>query len=97
VGSLVTITFSDIPVGFDASQLELLVFDGGIFAYKEALPLWNFMAVGTSGRVWSFNVSSNLYNPYNREVYREYFLQILEQKDSDDNVESTMPISFFDF
>jgi hypothetical protein len=55
------------------------------------------MAVGTSGRVWSFNVSSNLYNPYNREVYREYFLQILEQKDSDDNVESTMPISFFDF
>jgi hypothetical protein len=55
------------------------------------------MAVGTSGRVWSFNVSSNLYDPYNRDMFREYFLQILGQKDSDDNVESAVAISFFDF
>jgi len=97
VGSLVTITFSDIPVGFDASQLELLIYAGGNYDYKEPLILWNFMAVGTSGRVWSFNVSSNLYDPYNRDMFREYFLQILGQKDSDDNVESAVAISFFDF
>jgi len=96
-GSLVTITFSDVPVGFNASQLELLIYEGGNFSYKEALTLWNFTAVGTSGRVWSFNVSSNLYDPYNRDMFREYFLQILGQKDSDDNVESTIAISFFDF
>lgn len=97
VGSLVTITFSDIPVGFNASQLELLFYIGGNYDYKEPLTLWNFMAVGTSGRVWSFNVSSNLYDPYNRDMFREYFLQILGQKDSDNNVESAVAISFFDF
>jgi hypothetical protein len=98
VDNLVTITFNDVPVGFDASQLEQLVYDGGNYIYREPVAgLSNFMAVGTSGRIWSFNISPNLYNPSNRDWYREYKLQILKQKDSDDNVEPHTVISFFDF
>jgi hypothetical protein len=55
------------------------------------------MAVGTSGRIWSFNIPSNLYDPSNRDTYTEYFLEILAQKDSDDNFEQNTVISFFDF
>jgi hypothetical protein len=97
VNNLVTITFNEVPVGFNASQLKQQRYDGGNYNYSEPLVLWNFMAVGTSGRIWSFNIPSNLYDPYNRDMYTEYFLEILAQKDSDDNFEQNTVISFFDF
>jgi hypothetical protein len=97
VNNLVTITFNEVPVGFNATQLKQQRYDGGNYSYSEPLVLWNFMAVGTSGRIWSFNIPSNLYDPSNRDTYTEYFLEILAQKDSDDNFEQNTVISFFDF
>jgi hypothetical protein len=97
VDNLVTVTFNEVPVGFNASQLKQQRYDVGSYNYSEQLDLSNFMAVGTSGRVWSFNIPSYLYDPFNRVIDTEYFLEILAQKDSDGNFEQNTVISFFDF
>lgn len=68
------ITFSEIPIGFNQSSLEIIWFYQGI-RYPDGTispgsGFSNFRAVGTSGRVWRFIISESYTVPNGDDSYQ---------------------------
>jgi hypothetical protein len=83
------ITFSEIPIGFNQSSLEIIWFYQGMrYPDGTIIPgsgLSNFRAAGTSGRVWRFIISDYYTVPNGDDTYQ---IEVKTLMDVDGNYSS---------
>jgi hypothetical protein len=83
------ITFSEIPIGFNQSSLEIIWFYQGMrYPDGTIIPgsgLSNFRAAGTSGRVWRFIISDSYTVPNGDDTYQ---IEVKTLMDVDGNYSS---------